>query len=92
METPEYAAMMRRLIRRYGVRVGNGDPVDLAEMVAIRDTFDEAIRVAVRGQHDADFSWREIAEGLGTTREAAWQRYRRQGVAKDPVDQLSYSA
>lgn len=83
METPEYADMMARLIRRYGVRAGGSDPVDLTRMLELRDLFDEAIRVAVRGQSEAGFSWREIAEGLGTTREAAWQRYRSQVGSRD---------
>lgn len=77
METPEYAAMMRRLVRRYGERVGEADPVDLATMLEVRDAFDAAIDAAVAGQSEAGFSWREIAEALGTTRQAAWQRFGR---------------
>lgn len=76
METPEYAAMMRRLVRRYGVRVGQGDPVDLTTMAELVDELDTALRVAVAGLHEAGFSWREIGEGLGITKQAALMRFR----------------
>lgn len=35
-ETPEYAAMVRRIIRAHGRRVIHADPEDLAELVAAR--------------------------------------------------------
>lgn len=76
METPEYADMMARLVRRYGVRVGAGDPVDLTRMLELRQVFDEAVRAAVRGQHEAGFSWGDIGGALGTTRQAAFMRFR----------------
>ena len=75
-ETPEYAAMLERMIRAYGKRVGDGDPVDLARMMEVRREFDEALLVAVRGLREAGCSWREVAEGLGTTRQAAQMRFR----------------
>lgn len=74
IETPEFAAMMRRMVRAYGRRVGDADPVDLEEMVALRDHLEAAIEEAVAGQKRS-FSWAEVAEGLGVTREAAWKRY-----------------
>lgn len=76
VETPRFAAMLRRMVRAYGRRVGAGDPVDLATMIEVRDAFDEAIRAAVRGQREAGFTWREIGEGLGTTKNAALMRFR----------------
>ena len=75
METPEYADMMARLVRRYGVRVGDADYVDLARMIEIRDEFDQAIRAAVRAQA-ARTSWATVALGLGVTRQAAFMRFR----------------
>ena len=76
METPEYADMMARLVRRYGERVADGDPVDLTRLREVQDSFDDALRVAVRGLHDAGFSWGEIGAALGTTRQAAFMRFR----------------
>lgn len=76
METPEYADMMARLVRRYGVRVGEGDPVDLTRLREVQASFDEALRVAVRGLHEAGFAWSEIGAALGTTKQAAFMRFR----------------
>jgi len=86
IETPEYAAMMRRLIRRYGERVGDADPIDLTTMVEISREFDHAIRVAVRGLRAAGFTWREIGEALGTSKEAALMRFREQAPKPRPVE------
>lgn len=83
VETPEYSAMLERMIKAYGKRVGDGDPIDLARMVELRRVFDEALVLAVRGQSSAGFSWREIAEGLGTSREAAFMRFRSSEVTSD---------
>jgi hypothetical protein len=77
IETPEYADMLCRMVRAYGRRVGDGDPVDLARMVEVKRELDQAILGAVRGQREAGFSWREVAEGLGTTRQAAQITYGR---------------
>lgn len=77
IETPEYADMLARMIKAYAKRVGDGDPVDLARMVEVRREFDQAIVDAVRGMRKAGCSWREVAEGLGTTRQAAQITYGR---------------
>jgi hypothetical protein len=69
--------MLCRMVRAYGRRVGDGDPVDLARMVEVKRELDQAILGAVRGQREAGFSWREVAEGLGTTRQAAQITYGR---------------
>lgn len=83
IETPEYADMLARMVKAYAKRVGNGDPVDLARMVEIRRAFDQAILEAVRGQREAGFSWREVAEGLGTTRQSAQITYGRRQAERD---------
>ena len=75
-ETPDYAAMLERMIVRYGDRVGDADEVDLAEMLRVRKVFDRAIIEAVRGQRERHGrSWADIARGLGTTRQAAQMRF-----------------
>lgn len=74
VETPEYAAMLRRMIRAYGRRVAEADEVDLAEMVELRQLLDEVIADTItdmRTKHDR--SWSYIAQGLGTTKQAAQQ-------------------
>lgn len=76
VENDEYAKFCRRVIRAYARRVANADDVDLAEMVAVRDEMDRAIAAAVTGQRDLwGASWSDIGRALGTTRQAAQQRY-----------------
>jgi hypothetical protein len=78
VETPEYGAMVRRMVRAYGKRVGNADDVDLSQMLALRDEVEAAIATAVTLQRtEWNRSWAEIGRGLGITRQAAQQRYGR---------------
>lgn len=75
-ETPEYAAMLRRMIAAYGRRVADADDVDLAEMVELRDALDAAIEAAVIGQREHHgASWADVARGLGVSRQYAQRRY-----------------
>jgi hypothetical protein len=74
-EIPAYAGFVRRSIRSHGRRVGDADPEDLAGLLELREVVEEAIADAVRGQRANGFSWSQIARGLGTTRQAAQQRY-----------------
>jgi hypothetical protein len=77
IETMEYLAMMRRMLRAAGRRVADADEVELAELVKLRDELEAAIATAVTGQHDRGVSWRGIAAGLGMTRQSAHERYAR---------------
>ncbi len=72
-----YAAMMRRMVRAYGRRVAECDPIDLADMVQVQKEMDAAIRAAVQGMREREYSWSEIADGLGITRQTAWERFRK---------------
>ena len=77
-ELPEYDGMMRRMLRAYGRRVGDADPEDLTELVALRAELDKAITVAIQGQRRNGSSWADIGRGLGVTRQAAqmtWGRH-----------------
>jgi len=74
-ETPEYAAMVRRVIRAHGRRCGDADPEDLAELVEMSATLAEAIGDAVSGLRASGFSWAQIGRALGMTRQAAQQRF-----------------
>jgi hypothetical protein len=78
IECKEFGQMVSRMIRAYGRRVGDADVEDLTEMVAMRAQLDVVIKDTVtqlRGKHD--FSWSRIGEAVGTTRQAAQQRYGR---------------
>jgi hypothetical protein len=78
VETPEFAGMVRRMIRAYGRRVAEADEVDLSTMVELRDQVEAAIAEAVAGQRKNGASWARIGAGLGITRQAAFQRYGRE--------------
>lgn len=67
--------MVRRMIRAHGRRCANADPEDLAELVDVARSLDEAITEAVAGMRANGFSWGQIAGPLGITRQAAQQRY-----------------
>lgn len=69
--------MVRRMIRAYGKRVGEADDVDLADMVQmLRAEVDVAIATAVRLQRaNYDRSWKDIADALGISKQAAYDRY-----------------
>lgn len=70
-ETPEYAGMVRRIIAAHGRRVGQADPEDLAELVAMRGDLEAAIADGVRGLRAAGVSWAKIGRGLGISRQGA---------------------
>ena len=75
VETMDYIKAAERFIRSAGSRVGESDEFELAELVAMRDTLEAAITVAVVGQRTYGKSWADIGRAVGTTREAAWQRW-----------------
>lgn len=86
VETPEYAAMVERMIRAYGRRVGEADEVDLARMLEVREAMNAAVVAAVVGQRARGLSWAEIARGLGTTRQSAQMTYGRAAQAAAEAD------
>jgi hypothetical protein len=77
VENPDYAAFVRRVIRAHGRRVAGGNVVGLADLLALADELDTATRTAVEGLRGFGYSWGEIASRLGTTRQAAQQRWGR---------------
>jgi hypothetical protein len=75
-ETTDYLAMLSRMIRGLGRRLGDGDPADIAGAVALQRELDAVIRAGVLTmREDHGFSWAQIADELGVTRQAAYQRY-----------------
>jgi hypothetical protein len=74
--------MVARMIRAYGRRVADADIEDLRDLAVMRDTLDQVIADTVahmRGHQE--FSWSAIGEAMGTTRQAAQQRYGTGAVA-----------
>jgi hypothetical protein len=76
-ETPDFAAMISRMIRAHGRRVAMGNLDDLKRLVEIRDELDEQIGEAARGLYDEGHSWGEIGRILGMTRQSARERFGR---------------
>jgi hypothetical protein len=77
VENPEFAAFARRILRAAARRVANGDVEGLAGLVALRSEVEAAIGEAITGLRSPQwsYSWADIARVLGTTRQAAQQRY-----------------
>ena len=74
VENDEYASFIRRVISAYARRVASGDVDALADMTRLATDLDEAITQAVTGLRETGYSWAEIADRLGITRQAAQQR------------------
>jgi hypothetical protein len=75
VENDEYADFARRIVRAYSRRVAAGDIEALVSMVTLAQDVDAAIQIAVVGLRDFGYSWTDIANRLGITRQAARQRW-----------------
>jgi len=75
VENDEYAAFVRRILRAYSCRVGDGDVEALAVMLGLAEEIDTAIAEAIKGLRACGYSWAEIGSRLGITRQAAQQRW-----------------
>jgi len=80
VENTEYAAFTRRILRAYARRVASGDIEALRSLVVFPSDVDDATREAVRGLRSFGYSWAEIADRLGVTRQSAQMRW------GDPAD------
>jgi hypothetical protein len=75
VENDEYAAFARRVLRAYSRRIASGDIDAITEMAAIAAEMDTAIRDAITGLRAHGYSWADIAQRLGITRQGAQQRW-----------------
>ena len=71
----DYLGAARRFIRAAGRRVGECDEHELAELIALRESLETAIREGVTGQRTHGKSWAAIGRAAGITREAAYQQW-----------------
>jgi hypothetical protein len=63
----------RRLLRQQ-----SPDPLEVAKLASTFERFFDAVKTeAVKAARAAGASWEEIATSLGTSRQSAWERYRR---------------
>lgn len=75
VENDDYIAFVRRVIRALSRRVGQGDIEALRDMTGLAGDLDSAIAEAVAGLRRQEYSWSEIGQRVGTTRQAAQQRW-----------------
>jgi hypothetical protein len=75
VETDTYAEFMRRAVRAYSRRVGDGDVEALRSLCAFRAEVDKAIDDAVSSLHAFGYSWSEIASRLDITKQSAYDRW-----------------
>jgi hypothetical protein len=74
-ENSEYAAFTRRVLRAYARRIATGDIDALADMSVLTADVEDATRRAVTGLRGFGYSWADIGNKLGVTRQAAQQRW-----------------
>lgn len=81
-ENADFDAFVRRILRAYARRVANGDVEALAALTGLSAELDAVTRLAVTGlrQRPYSYSWSEIADRLGVSRQAVQMRY---GTATD---------
>jgi hypothetical protein len=77
VENPDYAAFAARIIRAHGRRIADGDMDSLPGLLRLAAELEAATQHAVNGLRTFGYSWGEIAGRLGTTRQAAQQRWGR---------------
>ena len=75
VENDEYGAFVRRVLRAYSRRVGDGDVEALVLLVGLAEEIDAAMAEAVTGLRTQGYSWAEIGARLGISRQAAQQRW-----------------
>ena len=75
VENDEYSEFIRRILHAYSRRVADGDIDALSLMTRLADEMDDAIAQAVKGPRTQGYSWTDIGDRLGITRQAARQRW-----------------
>jgi uncharacterized NAD(P)/FAD-binding protein YdhS len=59
------------------------DPLEVARLARAFERYFDAVKTeAVKAARARGVSWDAVAESLGTTRQSAWERYRRQERAR----------
>ena len=75
VENDEFAAFARRIITAHGRRIAAGDVEGLRDLAALDHAVQDAAGKAVEGLRSAGYSWAEIGDRLGVSRQAAQQRW-----------------
>lgn len=82
-EAPELAAAARRMMRALAVRATEGDTEAIEQLAQLQADLQAALGAAVAGSRSrVGYSWADVAQLVGTTRQAAQQRF---GSAEPPT-------
>ena len=74
VENREFDAFARRIVRAYAARVAQGDIEALPALLGLAVAVDQALSDAVAGLRGFGYSWADIAQRLGVTKQAAQKR------------------
>lgn len=74
-DTEDFGRMVERMLRAYGLRVGAADMDDLRQLMTIRELLDQITAEAVEQLRSTGYSWADVGEAMGVTRQAAQQRW-----------------
>lgn len=74
-EAPEIGAMTNRMMRALARRAAEGDLEAVEQLAELQTKLTEHLRAAAQGAHAFGYSWTEIADATGTSRQAARQRF-----------------
>lgn len=87
VENSDFDAFVRRVLRAYGRRVADGDIEALRSLAELAAEIDAVTRLAVVGLrgHKHPYTWSEIADRLGVTKQAAQMRYGTHAASPAPV-------
>jgi hypothetical protein len=75
VENDAYADFAKRIVRAYSRRVAAGDIEAIHDLANLSTHVDEAIADAIGGLRTFGYSWAEIGNRLGISRQAAQQRW-----------------
>lgn len=75
VENDQFLAFTRRILRAAGRRIAGGDVESLRDLAQLSRDVDDALAVAVAGLRRHGYSWGEIADRLGVSRQACHKRW-----------------
>lgn len=75
VEDDVYSAFTRRIIAAFGRRIAVGDVEDLRLLATLSTDVDVALREGVKGLRANGFTWTQIADRLGVTKQSAQERF-----------------
>jgi hypothetical protein len=75
VENDAYAAFVRRVLKAFSRRIAAGDIDALTDLINLAADLEVALQQAVSGLRDQGYSWTDIGNATGVTRQAAHQRW-----------------